>query len=500
MIALPDPTPLEPRERHALACLVDASGLLIAEGGARARAVRLVLTDAESGDQGPESVLSAHEPIALGRSDGEVRLTRTWLALTADVLTMRSDGASAPRDKHDRPVSAANRLVQAGAERWPVLSLLARALRDATFDASGAAAGAAASSAAGARPCYVVDPWPEGKRWAAALSHDLDVASVWPAFTGLRVAELAGKGDFARALRVLGSAAGQLFSDPVRVGVEAVLDAEAHALARSTWFIICGTPTLASFRKGDVTYLPESPRVRDIVARLLAEGHEIALHGSFETVLDGHRFEAQRVRLEALAGRPVRGVRQHFLRRIVGETERAMSDAGFAYDSTAGFADRNGFRNGLADVVPVWDEHSASPLALQEAPFCWMDRAQSKYQGIEAPGKWIDDALELASRCEAVQGLWCGIWHPNLTPALGFPGAHEAYADLVRALSSRGAWLAPLDAMVRWRVARRAVRALSIDSDGAVNAVAPREVLRQAGAKLRVLDRTGVVRGIVRSA
>lgn len=492
MIALPDPTPLDPRERHALACLVDASGLLIAEGAASARAVRLVLTDAAAETPAPETVVCAREPVVLGRSEGEVRLPRAWLSLAADVLTMRSDGAGAPRDKHDRPVSAANRLVQAGAERWPVFSLLARSLRDATFDAAGLAAEA--------RPCYVVDPWPEGKRWAAALSHDLDVASVWPAFTGLRVAELAGKGDLARAMRVLGSAAGQIFSDPVRVGVEAVLDAEAQALARSTWFIICGSPTLASFRKGDVTYLPESPRVRDIVGRLLAEGHEIGLHGSFETVLDGSRFKHQRVRLEALSGRPVRGVRQHFLRRVVGETERAMHDAGFAYDSTAGFADRNGFRNGLADVAPVWDEHTASPLALQEAPFCWMDRAQSKYQGIEAPGKWIDDALELASRCEAVQGLWCGIWHPNLTPALGFPGAHEAYADLVRALSARGAWLAPLGAMVRWRVARRAVRAVSIDGDGAVNAVAPREVIRQAGATLRVLDRTGAVRGIVRSA
>lgn len=136
MIALPDPTPLDPRERHALACLVDASGLLIAEGEARARAVRLVLTDAESDAPGPEALLSAREPVAMGRSDGEVRLPRTWLALAADVLTLRNDGASAPRDKHDRPVSAANRLVQAGAERWPVVSLLARALRDATFGKS----------------------------------------------------------------------------------------------------------------------------------------------------------------------------------------------------------------------------------------------------------------------------------------------------------------------------------------------------------------------------
>lgn len=483
--------PVDPRERHTLACLVDASGLLIAEGAARTRAVRLRLVAELPAGTDAGTLVRARAPLALAHRDGEVDLPQAWLTAAADVLTMRDDGAHAPRDRHGRPLSAANRLVSAGAERWPVVSFLARALRDATMDA------------AGRRPCYTLDPWPEGRRWAAALSHDLDVASFWPLFTGLRLAELVRKADLGRTIDVLGSAAATLFADPVRAGVDAVLDAEAANLARSTWFIICGTPSLRSFRRGDVTYRPESTRVRDIVARLLREGHEVGLHGSFETVEDGSNFARQRSRLEAITGAPVRGVRQHFLRRIVGETERGMRDAGFAYDSTSGFADRNGFRAGLADVTPVWDEASRCALALEEAPFCWMDRALSKYQGIETPGRWIDDALELAARCEAVQGLWCGIWHPNLTAALGFPGSPAEYARLVRELSSRGAWLAPLDAVVRWRVARRALRATALDGDDtpvlAAAADAPRDALADAGATLRVLDRAGAVRATVRA-
>jgi len=489
MIALPDPTPLDPRERHTLACLVDASGLLIAEGGARERAVRLRLTTAVPEGTGADDLLRTQAPITLAHRDGEVDLPLAWLALAADVLTMGGDGADAPRDRHGRPVSASNRLVRAGAERWPVLSRLACAMRE------------AASAAAGARPFLTIEPWPDGKRWAAALSHDLDVASLWPAFTGLRLAELARKGDLPRVLSVLASAATSAFADPVRSGVGAVLDAEAAAAARSTWFVICGTPSLASFARGDVTYLPESERVREIVARIIDGGHEVGLHGSFETVEDGARFAHQRSRLEAITSRPVRGVRQHFLRRVVGTTERAMHDAGFAYDSTAGFADRNGFRNGLADVTPVWDEASGRALALEEAPFCWMDRAQSKYQGIEAPQRWIDDALELAKRCEEVQGLWCGIWHPNLTPALGFPDAPAAYARLVRELSARGAWLASLDSVVRWRTARRALRATAVDDSGTPTVV-PMATSGAAGAitdgpSLRVVDRTGALRALV---
>ena len=36
-------------------------------------------------------------------------------------------------------------------------------------------------------------------------------------------------------------------------------------------------------------------------------------------------------------------------------TLQQIKDAGFLYDSTYGFADRNGFRLGVADVVPLWD-------------------------------------------------------------------------------------------------------------------------------------------------
>src|SRR5204863_71540 len=76
-------------------------------------------------------------------------------------------------------------------------------------------------------------------------------------------------------------------------------------------------------------------------------------------------------------------------------------------------------------------------------PFMWMDRALSKYRGIEDPSQWIDDALALADACRSVNGLWVGIWHPNLVPALGFPGAPHAYRRLVNSLVEREPWVAP---------------------------------------------------------
>lgn len=476
MIDLGSTSRLSARERYALDCLVDGSTLLRTADGRGGAAVRVEPVD---GAALTLASVAGRPDAVFATGEGVLRLPRTLLALVGDLLASEAE-RSAALDKHERPRSEGNALVQAGVEGQPVVSSLSMAFARAV------------QAAAGERPVWTVAPWPDDAKWAAALSHDLDVASLWPAFSALRIAELLRKGDVRRAAAVVGAAV-RGGRDPVRAGVDAVLAAERQAGARSTWFVICGRPTLQSFRAGDVTYDPDSARVRGILRALTDDAHEVGLHGSLETVRDGSRFVAQRAHLERLTGRPATGVRQHFLRRRIGQTEAAMSRAGFSYDSTCGFADRNGFRAGIADVFPMWDAVTDRAVALEQLPFCWMDRAQSKYQGNEDPARWIEEALRLADACAAVGGLWCGIWHPNLTPALGFPGATAAYVDLVQELAGRGAWMATMEAIVRWRVARRSLRA-EPGGDGAVPLVrGDATALRLVQSPFVIKDRLGRV-------
>jgi hypothetical protein len=197
-------------------------------------------------------------------------------------------------------------------------------------------------------------------------------------------------------------------------------------------------------------------------------GCEIGLHGSFASFTSVEEFGRQRQRLAAIAGGAPAGVRQHFLRLRPGVTHRAMADAGFVYDSTAGFPERNGFRLGVADVVPVWDDRGQRASTLEEAPFVWMDRALSKYHHVEDPTVWIEDALAVAKACREVEGVWTGIWHPNMDASLGFPGASEAFNRLCTALIADGPWSATLGEIVAWRRARRTARALGVTPSGAI--------------------------------
>src|SRR5207247_8536633 len=149
--------------------------------------------------------------------------------------------------------------------------------------------------------------------------------------------------------RTLGSALAATGRDPVGQGIRTLLETERQHGVLSTWFVLCGTPTLATMRAGDLTYRPEAPAAAAIVRSLVERGCEVGLHGSFATTDRPDLFRVQRARLERLAGRPVAGVRQHFLRMQPGATPHAMLAGGFRFDATAGLADRNGFALGAAD-------------------------------------------------------------------------------------------------------------------------------------------------------
>ena len=438
--------------RWALAVLVDLARVLPVEDPT-ADVVTVAVREA---DDRLTSIAERAAAWGYGIADARVEVPRAVLRLVVDVAGAGVEQGTDARDRHDRVPASANPLAAAELERQPVVHAAAIALRDAV------------RQAAGRRAAFLVAPWPEGHRWAAALTHDLDVVALWPLFTGMRMVELARNRELAQVASVAGAAASEVFGSPVWRGVRGVLDLEAPPLT-ATWFVLCGTPTARTFATGDLTYDPESRAARRVFDAAAGAGHEIGLHGSFATFTDASEFRTQRTRLARLTGAPVSGVRQHFLRMRPGRTQAAMREAGFRYDATFGFADRNGFRLGAADVLPAWDagrEQGYTDFDL--VPLIWMDRALSKYRGIERPAAWIDDALALVQTVREVEGLWTGLWHPNLTPALGFPAAPLEWQRLVRTIVAGGAWVATANAIVQWRRRRRAAVARRVAEDGRV--------------------------------
>ena len=461
MITLPNRDALSPLERFGLDVLVDLSRCAIVEDHA-ADVVRVQVVDFDH--RVADLRACAAQGWYIERGDGVVSVPRAILRRVAEIATGAAERRSTARDRFGRVPSGENELVQQNLVAEPVVADAAARLREAVV------------ASADRRPTAFLTPWPDGKRWAAAITHDLDVVDLWPVFTALRMAELTRKGHVRRVARTAWSAIMAIGRNPVQRALRALLDAERERGIVPSWFVLCGTPSFQTMRAGDLTYHPEGPGATAALRALQDRGCEINLHGSFATSDDHALFAEQRRRLAGLTQSPVLGVRQHFLRMRPGQTMLGMAEAGFRYDTTWGFPDRNGFRLGVGDVIPAWDGAGERALDLQEAPVIWMDRALSKYAGVEDPDAWITEGIALADACRATEGLWVGVWHPNLTAALGFPDAPTAFAALLDRLLARQPFLAPLGRLVEWRVARRGVRVRGIFPDGRPDAYATRSV------------------------
>jgi hypothetical protein len=446
------PELLRPPECYGLDLLIDLSRLLVAE---RTECDLVTLTVVDRASAG-SSAADVSSRAALELSEGDVRISTSALRGVAEIAGGAVEQRSTAMDRHGRVPAMENPLVAAGQSRRPVVSQLANELRRAVL------------AVAGRRPVRSVTPWPEGHRWAALITHDLDIVDWWGLAPLLRIAELGMRGDWQRCASVVRAARRSMGKDPVGKGVYSLLQLEAHHGIRATWFVICAQPTIRSILAGDSTYRPEGPGARRILTALAQAGHEIGLHGTFATADDAELMMAQRRTLSRLADLPVEGTRQHFLRMRPGRTQRNMVQAGFEYDASWGFADRNGFRLGVADVVPAWDAEAERSMPLDVIPLIWMDRALSKYGGVEEAGRWIEDARELTRECKAAEGLWVGLWHPNTMEALGFPGAEPAFVSLMQSLADDRPYFASAHKIVQWRRFRRSIRATRVSADGRV--------------------------------
>jgi hypothetical protein len=442
---------LRPAEKFGLDVLLDLSRLLVVDQ-AECDIVRLTVMDRPYSEAPVADLAPA---LALERANGEVRVSTAALFAVAEVAGGAAEQRSGAVDRHGRVPAEENPLVISGRSREPLVSMLGVQLRR------------AAVAVAERKPMRFVAPWPNGYRWAALVTHDVDAVEWWGLSPLSRMAEFGRKGAWRQTARVARAAWRNIGRDPVSRGVLAILQLEAHHGVSATWFVIGSEPIPGSTMGGDSTQLPKAPATSRIMNAVIRAGHEIGFHGNLATVDDAEQMASQRRWLSRLAQRPISGARHPSLRMRPGPTQRAMAQAGFAYDATWGFADRNGFRLGVADVVPAWDAARESVMPLDLVPLAWMDRARRAY-GVEEAHRWTEDGLELAGVSRAVEGAWVGLWHPNLTEALGFPGAEPAFVHLLQTLASGRPYFASARKIVEWRRFRRSVRAHRISADGRV--------------------------------
>jgi len=193
-----------------------------------------------------------------------------------------------------------------------------------------------------------------------------------------------------------------------------LLDRMERLGSRSTLFVV----TVHSHRR-DPNY-----RLQELafpIRSALTRGFSIELHGSYSSVLEKGTLEPERKLLEQVTGKRTLGSRQHWLRFDDSEKLfQAVEAAHLTFDSSMGFTNTVGFRNGACFAYPPYDFKNEKPHNFLEIPLAILD------------GSLIAPALESGEPPQAIAARvldesrkrgWGGIsilWH-NPLEALSVP-------------------------------------------------------------------------------
>jgi len=162
-------------------------------------------------------------------------------------------------------------------------------------------------------------------------------------------------------------------------------------------------------------------------------GFSIGLHGSYESIIEREELGSEVAPLRDALNEQPQGGRQHYLRFDYHENLfSAVERAGLFYDSTLGFADTVGFRNGASFAFPPYDFKRERAHNFLEIPLVLMDgglEATCRSTG-EDPGVVAEEVLRASRRWG-----WGGVaidWHNPIEPIQVPPRVNDVFWQCLR--------------------------------------------------------------------
>jgi hypothetical protein len=161
-------------------------------------------------------------------------------------------------------------------------------------------------------------------------------------------------------------------------------------------------------------------QLSEIVPRLKegqARGFSVGLHASYKSIVEGKTLVPETAALQRALGRKALGNRQHWLRFDSHENLfQAVDRAKLAFDSSLGFSNRVGFRNGASFAFPPYNFQDEKPYEFLEFPLAIMDGSlEATTRDSKEDPQAVADEVLAASR----QWSWGGIsvlWHNPIEP------------------------------------------------------------------------------------
>jgi len=193
----------------------------------------------------------------------------------------------------------------------------------------------------------------------------------------------------------------------------------------------------------DVRYKLNQPYLQKMIRNLQSDSFEIGLHPSYHASDHQGYVRDERSLLTQCVGEAPVSVRNHYLRYQSTITPHLQAGAGFRIDSSLGYAECSGFRNGTCMPFLKFDCRNNQVMDLWEMPLLIMDGSLFNRENLSVKDA-ISKSADLLLQCRKFGGVGVALWHNVMGEEMDYPGWKEHFEHIILWSHQHGAYIGSL--------------------------------------------------------
>lgn len=279
--------------------------------------------------------------------------------------------------------------------------------------------------------------YPDDHRFALCITHDIDVVYERSVFKkGLKILKTIKSGTMREGVKL---ATEIPFKKKPWWNFHEIVAIEDQYEAKSTFFIMA-----ISRDEQDWNY--DIVDLEQEMCDLVDNGWSVGLHGGHNAYNNPIKLNSEKRSIEKVLGREVLGYRNHYLRFVVPTTWEILCECGFKYDSTYGYADCVGFRNGMCHPFKPYNRSTDREIDIIEIPLIVMDGTLfDDYMRLSTQTAW-DTTKRIIDEVERCNGVMTILWHNSEM----FGDGLKLFQKILDYCYEKKAWLASGDDIYQW--------------------------------------------------
>jgi len=243
--------------------------------------------------------------------------------------------------------------------------------------------------------------YPENKKFAIVLTHDVDDIFVKNKHILLSLFHLPKNRDVNNVVQMF---KGRINKEKTPyLNFKKIIEIEKKYDASSSFYFLATSQDIFG-----VKYNLED--VREKINYLIDENCEIGLHTGYYSYNSLEKIKNEKNKLEKIVGNKILGARNHVLRFRTPESWALLSSAGFGYDTSFGYHDMIGFRNGMCHPFKPYDLNENREIDILEIPLNVQDMTFLMHFKISPKERW-QYVKNLIDTVKQFNGVLTILWH-----------------------------------------------------------------------------------------